>query len=110
MDHVEQVDNPQQYGPRNKDQKRDVHDHSHRLTSFCQVAWSRIARAQQDGLRRIGMLMAGPASYVDRILRDAKVSDFPVQYPTKLELVINPGSLRRSVSPSRSDYFSTPMN
>jgi hypothetical protein len=53
------------------------------------VAWSRIARAQQDGrVRRIGMLMAGPASYVDRILRDAKVSDSPVQYPTKLELVI----------------------
>jgi hypothetical protein len=38
MNPEEQVDNSQQHGPRNKDQKRDVHDHAHRLTSFCQVS------------------------------------------------------------------------
>jgi putative ABC transport system substrate-binding protein len=46
-----------------------------------------------------GMLMAhgayGPdlvrraSSYVDRILRGAKPSELPVQYPTKFELVVN---------------------
>jgi putative tryptophan/tyrosine transport system substrate-binding protein len=29
------------------------------------------------------------ASYIDRLLRGAKVSDLPVQFPTKFELVIN---------------------
>ena len=29
------------------------------------------------------------ATYVDRILRGAKVSELPVQFPTKFELVVN---------------------
>jgi putative ABC transport system substrate-binding protein len=29
------------------------------------------------------------ASYIDRILRGAKISDLPVQYPTRFRLVIN---------------------
>jgi putative tryptophan/tyrosine transport system substrate-binding protein len=37
----------------------------------------------------VGELYRGGASYVDRLLRGAKVSDLPVQYPTKFELVIN---------------------
>ena len=31
----------------------------------------------------------GAASYIDRILRGAKVNELPVQQPTKLELVVN---------------------
>lgn len=34
-------------------------------------------------------LYKGAASYVDRILRGAKVADLPIQLPTKYELVIN---------------------
>jgi putative ABC transport system substrate-binding protein len=34
-------------------------------------------------------LVHGAASYIDRILRGAKVSDLPVQYPTRFRLVIN---------------------
>jgi putative ABC transport system substrate-binding protein len=34
-------------------------------------------------------LYKGAASYVDRIIRGAKVADLPIQLPTKYELVIN---------------------
>jgi putative ABC transport system substrate-binding protein len=37
----------------------------------------------------VAELYRGAASYVDRLLRGAKVSDLPVQYPTKFRLVIN---------------------
>jgi putative ABC transport system substrate-binding protein len=31
----------------------------------------------------------GAATYVDRLLRGARVSELPVQFPTKFELVVN---------------------
>jgi putative ABC transport system substrate-binding protein len=33
--------------------------------------------------------MRQAAGYVDRLLRGAKVSELPVQFPTKFELVVN---------------------
>jgi len=40
------------------------------------------------GLDPVSQFQEG-AGYVDRILRGAKPADLPVQYPTKLQLVIN---------------------
>jgi len=34
-------------------------------------------------------VIRGASSYVDRILRGAKISDLPVQFPTKFELAVN---------------------
>ena len=34
-------------------------------------------------------LYRSAADYVDRLLRGAKVSELPVQFPTKFELVVN---------------------
>jgi putative ABC transport system substrate-binding protein len=49
--------------------------------------------AAEGGLMAYGPnrtdLFSGAASYVDRLLRGASVSDLPVQFPTKFELVIN---------------------
>jgi putative ABC transport system substrate-binding protein len=61
----------------------------HRLPAI-----SYVARFSREG----GLMSYGPnpvelfrraAIYVDRILRGAKVSELPVQFPTKFELVIN---------------------
>ena len=49
--------------------------------------------AAEGGLMSYGSdipdLYRGAAFYVDRVLRGAKVSDLPVQFPTKYQLVIN---------------------
>jgi ABC-type uncharacterized transport system substrate-binding protein len=51
------------------------------------------AVVQEGGLMSYGSIAAdryrGAASYADRILRGTKVSELPVQYPTKFELVVN---------------------
>jgi putative ABC transport system substrate-binding protein len=60
---------------------------------------------QSDFARRGGLLSYGgdqvdiwrrAATYVDRILRGAKPSDLPVQFPTKFEMVLNLRPPRRS--------------
>jgi putative ABC transport system substrate-binding protein len=49
--------------------------------------------AVQGGLMsygaRVDELLRRAASLVDRILRGAKVSELPVEFPTKFELVVN---------------------
>jgi putative ABC transport system substrate-binding protein len=49
--------------------------------------------AMQGGLMSYGPdifdLFRRPASYVDRIFRDATPAELPIQFPTKYELVIN---------------------
>ena len=49
------------------------------------------------------------ATYVDRVLRGAKVSELPVQFPTKFELVINLKTAKAMglMSPRRSSYART---
>jgi len=49
--------------------------------------------AREGGLLSYGVdtvdLFRRAATYVDRILRGAKPSDLPVQFPTKFEMVVN---------------------
>ena len=53
------------------------------------AAWPFAARAQLSYGANLPDLVRLLASYVDRILRGAKPSDLPVQFPTKFDLVIN---------------------
>jgi putative ABC transport system substrate-binding protein len=61
----------------------------YRLPAIC----GRITYTANGGLMSyesdVGERTHGAADYVDRILRGAKVSALPVQYPTKFRLVIN---------------------
>ena len=61
----------------------------HRLPT---IYWSR-QLAAEGGLLAYGSVAADrfrrAASFVDRILRGAKVSDLPIEFPTKFELVVN---------------------
>jgi putative ABC transport system substrate-binding protein len=48
----------------------------------------------------------GAAAYVDRLLRGAKVSELPVQFPTKMQPIINLKAAKAigSLSPRRSCF------
>ena len=89
-------------------------------------AWSASVRAQQQPqrIRKLGIIMAAgktpeyvgsvaavnnvdlfvqAAPYIDRLLKNAKPSDLPVQQPTRFQLVINiktAKALNLSVPPS----------
>jgi putative ABC transport system substrate-binding protein len=63
--------------------------HKHRLPTIYPNGY----HAAEGGMMSYGSDTVEPsriaATYVDRILRGAKISDLPVQFPTKFELVIN---------------------
>ena len=61
----------------------------HRLpTIFPQTYYAREGGLMSYGPNPVE-LYRGAATYVDRILRGAKVGELPVQFPTKFTLVVN---------------------
>jgi len=44
---------------------------------------------------KIGKIIAGAKTYVDRILRGANPAELPVQAPTEFELVVNQTAARQ---------------
>ena len=73
---------------------------THRAPIILAAARNNVPAVYQNSLfaRNGGLLSYGidrvdsyrrAASYVDRILRGAKVGDLPVQFPTKFEMVVN---------------------
>ena len=72
----------------------------HRAPTILAAARNNVPAAywQSPFARDGGLLSYGPdqidtwrraATYVDRILRGAKPGDFPVQFPTKFEMIVN---------------------
>jgi ABC-type uncharacterized transport system substrate-binding protein len=61
----------------------------HRLPAIFSFAYyARAGGLISYGLDQVDQFRRGPA-YADRILKGAKPAELPVQYPTKLELVVN---------------------
>jgi hypothetical protein len=96
MNSAKQADNSQQHGPGNKDQERDVHDHAHRLTPFCQVslAWTDLGGAAK-ALRLIW----------DGSIKQGKGAGQPHQHPTEKPIELMEWCISRTVGKIIFDPF-----